>query len=89
MCAALNRTYAHDKLKVQLSKFCSSASAYPTIEPMNVYNGVRPDLSVPDVHPDGKTFLVDVTTADASRPKYLNAQSHKRYLAAAASKHLL
>jgi hypothetical protein len=70
-------------LKVKLAKFCSSASLYATIEPLNVTVGTRPDLSIPDLHPDGKTYLVDVTTADASRPRYLNKGSHKKYFIAA------
>jgi len=74
------RRYAHDKVKIQLSRFCQSAGLAPTLEPLNTCHGsCRPDIALPDLDVDGRTILLDFTTADPGTASHLNSGSSKSY----------
>ena len=78
------RRYPHDRLKVQLAKFCQAAGLVPTVEPLNTCKGpYQPDLSIPDLHPAGKIILVDLTTADPGAVSHLKRGSAKSYFVSA------
>ena len=78
------RRYPHDRVKLQLAKFCQAAGLVPTIEPLNTCTGpCQPDIAIPDLHPDGKTILIDITTADPGAVSHLNRDSAKKYFVAA------
>ena len=78
------RRYPHDRVKLQLAKFCQAAGLVPTVEPLNTCTGpCQPDIAIPDLHPDGKTILVDITTADPGAVTHLNRESAKKYFVAA------
>jgi len=74
------RRYPHDRIKVQLHKFCQAAGLVPTLEPLHTCHGAcQPDIAIPDLDSDGKTMLVDFTTADPGAACYLNRGSHRSY----------
>ena len=74
------RRYPHDRVKVQLHQFCQAAGLVPTLEPVNTCHGAcQPDIAVPDLDPDGKTVLVDFTTADSGAACHLHRGSHRLY----------
>jgi len=74
------RRYPHDRIKLQLHKFCQAAGLVPTLEPLNTCHGAcQPDIAIPDLDSEGKTVLVDFTTADPGAACYLNRGSHKSY----------
>lgn len=74
------RAYPHDRVKIQIGKFCQAAGLVPTIEPSNTCHGpCRPDIAIPDLDADGKTVLVDFTTADPGVVSHLNRGSAKNY----------
>jgi len=78
------RRYPHDRVKLQLAKFCQAAGLVPTVEPLNTCTGpCQPDIAIPDLHPDGKTILLDITTADPGAVTHLNRESSKKYFVAA------
>jgi hypothetical protein len=78
------RRYPHDRVKIQLSRFCQAAGLVPTLEPLNTCHGsCRPDIAIPDLDADGKTVLVDFTSADPGAVSHLNLGSSKSYHVAA------
>ena len=62
------RTYAHDKVVRVINDMCRSSKLASEVEPLNTMNGDRrPDILIPNLRSDGKSYLGDFASVDPTR----------------------
>jgi hypothetical protein len=62
------RTYAHDKVVKVIQEMCRSTGLVSEVEPVGLMSGEhRPDIVVPNLRADGKSYLGDFASVDPVR----------------------
>ena len=68
------RTYAHDNAVRVIHEMCRAAKLVSEVEPTGLLLGEhRPDLSIPNLRADGRTYLADFASVDPTRLSSIQA----------------